>query len=60
MGFLTARCSIVQPSTATNADWPETMPPCGAGWKYAMPLARATGISSESGLAAIHDSTSGV
>ena len=31
-----------------------------AGSKQAMPLARATGSSSESGLTAIHDSTSGV
>ena len=60
MGFLIVICSVVQPAAATSADWPEMMWPAGTGSKDVMPLARVTGISSESGFTAIHDSTSGV
>ena len=59
-GFLMVICSVVQPARPASADWPEMMWPCGTGSKQAMPLARVTGISSESGFTATHDSTSGV
>src|SRR5438132_13840541 len=52
--------SVVQPSATIRPDWPATMPPLGTGKKCVMPLTRATGINSESGLTATQDSTSGV
>ena len=54
------RSSQVQPSRRISVDVPRTRPPPGAVTLCVMPLARVTGISSESGLIAIAVLTAGL
>ena len=52
-------CSQVHPSRRMIEDRPETRPPRGVSIAVRMPLARVTGISSESGFTATAARTSG-